>query len=184
MAVSVVDMLFNNIYGNMLLYMCAHKLPKTLVPKEICFSETFLLMSKYNSVFNHLLFKSIPRRITLIIITINFVAIEFCYRIDFTDRNFSMPLFFTLCSASTTPHNVLWKYHLFMQITFIELLKWQSIQGASWYNQQLKFNFIFFYSEFHVFPFFFFCNPLPLSSPQLITSPFTYPAYASIRLNP
>ena len=98
--------------------------------------------------------------LTFIIITINFVAIEFCYRIDFTDRNFSMPLFFTLCSASTTPHNVLWKYYLFMQITFIELLKWQSIQSASWYNQQLKINFIFFYSEFHVFPFFFFLKPL------------------------
>ena len=82
------------------LCMCAHTLPKILVPKEICFSETFLLMSKYNnSVFNHFLFKSILRRITLTIITINFVAIEFCYRIDFTDSGIFLCNFSLYCSV-------------------------------------------------------------------------------------
>ena len=86
------------------LCMCAHTLPKILVPKEICFSETFLLMSKYNnSVFNHFLFKSILRRITLTIITINFVAIEFCYRIDFTDSGIFLCNFSLYCSVLLLP---------------------------------------------------------------------------------
>ena len=177
-------MLFNNIYGNMPLCMCAHTLPKILVPKEICFSETFLLMSKYNnSVFNHFLFKSILRRITLTIITINFVAIEFCYRIDFTDLVIFLCNFSLYCSVLLLPPQFCGNTtYLCKEL----LLNFWSDRAFRVYHDTISslklILYIFFYSEFHMF--LFFCNPLPLASPQLITSPFTYSAYASIRLNP
>lgn len=182
-------MLFNNIYGNMLLlYMRAHKLPKILVPKEICFSETFLLMSKYNnSVFNHLLFKSIPRRITLIIITINFVAIEFCYRIDFTDLGIFQCHFSLHCAVLLLPPTMFCGNTTYLCKEL--LLNFWSDRAFRVHHDtisNLKLILYFFTrNSMCSFFFFFFCNPLPLSNPRLITSsPFTYLAYASIRLNP